>query len=310
VAVAGGLVLIKMGAWLVTDSVALLSSMVDSMLDAVASVINLFAVRTALAPPDEDHRFGHGKAEPLAGLAQAAFVAGSSVLLVSEAVSRLFDPAPIARGEVGIAVMLVSIAATVGLVAYQRHVIRRTRSVAISADSLHYAGDVLMNAAVIVSLVLAGWLGVTWADPLFALGIAAYLLRNAWVIFRESLDLLMDREFEADDRERILEIARDDPHVHDVHDLRTRSSGQRQFVQLHLELDRHLSLLKAHAIADRVEGRIRAAFPAAEVMIHQDPADVREPGHDGLVYADREKGVPETPIGAAAGGETGKGEER
>lgn len=292
VATAAVLVSVKLVAWQMTGSVALLSSLVDSMLDGLASVINLFAVRTALTPADAEHRFGHGKAEPLAGLAQAAFVTGSSLLLLVEAGRRLADPQPVMQGGVGIGVMVFSIAATMALVAFQRHVIRRTKSVAITADSLHYAGDVLINLSVIVSIGLSVYLGWVYADPLFGLGIAAFLLYNAWQIARESLNMLMDREFDEGDRQKILDIARDNPRVLDVHDLRTRSSGRLQFIQLHLEMDRHLTLLKAHAIADAVERRIRKEFPTADVIIHQDPSGLKEDNHDDLAWLDRDAGPP------------------
>lgn len=291
------LVGVKVVAWLMTDSVALLSSLVDSMLDGVASLVNLFAVRQALQPADAEHRFGHGKAEPLAGLAQAAFVTGSGLLLTIEAVSRLVSPVPVKQGMVGIGVMVFSIVVTMALVAYQRYVIRRTKSVAITADSLHYAGDVLINLSVIASILLSMYLGWIYADPLFGLAIAAFLLFNAWKIARESLDLLMDREFDEADRQKILDIARAHPRVEDVHDLRTRSAGTMSFIQLHLEMDRGFTLLKAHAVADRVERDIRKAFPNADIIIHQDPSGLREAHHDDLAYKDRENGIPEEPLG-------------
>lgn len=294
-ATAATLVAVKVAAWLATDSVAMLSSMVDSMLDGAASLVNLFAVRQALQPADAEHRFGHGKAEPLAGLAQAAFVTGSGLLLAVQAVSRLFNPVEVKQGLVGIAVMGFSIALTLALVAFQRHVIRRTNSVAIGADSLHYAGDVLINLSVVASILLSHYLGWVYADPLFGLGIAVFLIANAWTIFRDSLDLLMDREFPEEDRRKILAIARAHPRVHDVHDLRTRSSGTQQFIQLHLEIDRSFTLLKAHAIGDQVERDIRQAFPNADVIIHQDPSGLREGGHDSLAYEDRDGGEPQEP---------------
>lgn len=301
VATAALLVSVKVVAWMMTDSVAMLSSLVDSMLDGVASLVNLFAVRHALQPADAEHRFGHGKAEPLAGMAQAAFVTGSGILLTIEAVSRLIDPVPVKQGMVGISVMVFSIVVTMGLVTFQRYVIRRTNSVAISADSLHYAGDVLINLSVIVSIILSLYLGWIYADPLFGLAIAAFLLFNAWKIARESLDLLMDREFDEADRQKILDIARSHSRVDDVHDLRTRSSGTQSFIQLHLEMNRGFTLLKAHAVADQVERDIRKAFPNAEVIIHQDPSGVREADHDDLAYEDRENGIPEEPLPPAGG---------
>lgn len=296
-AVATALILasIKIGAWWMTDSVAMLSSFIDSLLDGIASLVNLFAVRQALQPADAEHRFGHGKAEPLAGLMQAAFVSGSAVLLVIEAITRFIEPVVIRQSQLGIGVMGVSIVLTLVLITFQKYVIRKTNSVAISADSLHYAGDVLINAAVILALVLTMVFGWTWIDPLFGLGIAVFLISNAYRIGRESLDLLMDREFEPAEREEILAIARSHPRVYDAHDLRTRSSGLQRFIQFHLEMDRNLPLSKAHAIADQVEHRIRKAFPNAEVIIHQDPAGIREAHHDEVAYQDREHGIPREP---------------
>jgi ferrous-iron efflux pump FieF len=285
VGVASALIVTKLAAWAMTGSVALLSTLIDSALDAAASLINLWAVRHALTPADRDHRFGHGKAEPLAGMGQAAFIFGSSALLLVEAVNRFAHPTPVARGEVGIAVMMFSIVLTLGLVQFQKYVIRHTRSVAISADSLHYTGDLLINGSVIVSIGIGMTVGWTWIDPLFAVGIGAFLMWNAWQIVSGSMDMLMDREMAEDDREKIKLIARAHPDVLGLHDLRTRLSGQQAFIQLHLELDANLPLYRAHAIADQVEGAIMEAFPHAEVIIHQDPAGIREehpvfsPGH-------------------------------
>jgi len=276
VAVAAVLIVAKLGAWVLTGSVAMLSTLVDSLLDALASGVNLFAVHHATQPADREHRFGHGKAEAIAGLGQAAFVTGSAVFLLIEAGRRLFAPVPIGNEAVGVGVMLFSIVMTVGLVAYQRKVIRHTGSVAISADSLHYLGDVLVNAGVIVSLLLAAGLGLDLADPIIGIVIALYILWNAWVIAREALDILMDREFDDADRQRIVDIARSHPEVHALHDLRSRRSGTQAFIQLHLELDGTLSLYRAHAIADQVEAEILEAFPNAEVIIHQDPAGIPE----------------------------------
>lgn len=287
VGVAGVLVLLKVAAYLITGSVALLSSLIDSALDAAASLVNLVAVRQALQPADPEHRFGHGKAEPLAGLGQAAFISGSSVFLIVEALGRLLSPAPVTEGGVGIAVMLFAIVATFVLVGYQRHVVARTGSVAIAADGVHYTGDVLINLSVIASIVLADYLGFGYADPLFALAIAAYLLFNARGIFRSSLDLLMDRELPDADRARILSMARAHPQVVDAHDLRTRSSGQQTFIQLHLEMAPHLPLVEAHAVAEQVAAQIRGSYPRADVLIHQDPAGLAERHHDALAYRDR-----------------------
>jgi len=276
-AVALFLIVMKTGAWLLTDSVSVMSSLLDSLLDVAASMVNLLAVRHALTPADREHRFGHGKAEPLAGLAQAAFVAGSAVLLSLEAIHRFSSPQPVSHGELGIAVMVLSIVCTGGLVLYQRYVVRVTGSVAVGADSLHYRGDVFLNGSVIVSIILSTSLGWVVVDPLFGLLIAGYILYSAWMIVRASLDRLMDRELPDSDRIRIREIALRHPHVTAVHDLRTRSSGLDVFIQIHLEMDGAMTLQRSHEIADSVERDILTAFPQAEVMIHQDPAGIEEP---------------------------------
>jgi ferrous-iron efflux pump FieF len=277
VVVALSLVGVKAFAWMMTDSVALLSSLVDSVLDVAASLVNLLAVRHALTPADREHRFGHGKAEALAGLGQSTFIAGSALFLVVESVRRLMAPAPVEQGVIGLAVMGFSIVVTLGLVIFQRRVIARTKSVAISADSLHFASDLMVNAGVVVALVLAIWFDLHLADPVIALAIAAYILWGAWEVASGSYDILMDRELADDERGRVREIVLDHPDVLAMHDLRTRTSGNMSFIQLHLELDGDMSLRRAHEIADEVEARLRAAFPGAEVLIHQDPAGVDEP---------------------------------
>jgi len=283
VTVAVTLIVAKLGAWIVTDSVAVLSTLIDSLLDAVASVITLFAVHQSLVPADREHRFGHGKAEALAALGQAAFITGSACLLVFEALRRFFEPHAVTRELVGIAVMVLSIVLTLLLVQYQRYVVRKTSSLAIGADSLHYVGDLLVNGAVIAALAATAWLGWQWVDPLLALCVAAYILLSAWRIARGSLDMLMDRELPDEERKRIREIALAHPEVHALHDLRSRRAGTDTFIQLHIELDGKLTVEQAHEISDAVEEEIRAAFPNAEVIIHQDPLGLDE-DHAKVAY--------------------------
>ena len=277
VGTASVLIAVKLVAWLYTDSVSLLSTLIDSILDVFASIVNLLAVRHALQPADREHRFGHGKAEPLAALAQATFISGSALFLVFEAGSRLFAPAPLANTGFGIGVMIFAIAATFALTRFQAYVVRKTGSIAIKADSLHYLSDLLVNASVVVALLLVSQLGWIWADAIFGLGIAAYILVNAWQIARGAYDMLMDRELPEEERRQIKEIVMAHPEVIDLHDLRTRASGRDTFIQIHLELDGALTLLRSHEIADEVEARLREAFPGAEVLIHQDPHGVEEP---------------------------------
>jgi len=273
VGVAAFLVLSKFVAWWFTDSVSLLATLIDSVLDVMASLLNLFAVRHALSPADLEHRFGHGKAEALAGLGQSAFVAGSAGFLLLESGRRVVDPAPLEVIGPGMVVMVISIVATLGLVLFQRHVLARVDSTAIRADSMHYRTDLLVNVSVIFALWLSsvGWPGF---DPLLAIAIAIYILYSVVGILRQSLDQLMDRELPDVERNKIEGIARSHSQVRGMHDLRSRRSGTVSFLQLHLELDDELSLLDAHAIADEVEASIVAVYPGAEVLIHIDPVSV------------------------------------
>ena len=268
------LILAKLVAWLMTGSVSVLASLVDSLMDAVASLLLLVAVRFSLQPPDKEHRFGHGKAESLAGLAQATFIAGSALFLVLEAADRLFHPRQLEEVGAGIAVMSFSIVVTLILLAIQRYVIRITGSVAIRADALHYATDLLTGASVIAALLLAQYMGLTSVDSWFAIGIAVYILYSAWQIGYEATQSLIDRELPDSEREKIKAMALAHEGVYGIHELRTRQSGQIKFIQLHLEMNQSLSLQQTHKVADEVETLIRREFPNADVIIHQDPVKV------------------------------------
>lgn len=276
VSVATILIVTKFAAWLMTDSVSLLSTLLDSILDAAASIINLFAVHHALQPADREHRFGHGKAEPLAGLAQAAFICGSAAFLLVQAGERVAHPREIANTDIGYAVMVFSIVLTVFLVIFQRYVVKKSGSVAIDADSLHYQTDVLINLGVMVSLFMSSHLGWQYADPLIAILIALYIVKGAWAIGQSSLAILMDRELEDEDRKKIRDIVMAHTEVKGLHDLRTRSSGLHVFIQFHLELDGEMKLMDAHEISEEVELELMDAFPNAEVIIHEDPEGVDE----------------------------------
>ncbi len=275
VAVALLLIVLKFAAFLNTNSVAILSSLIDSCADAASSMVLFFAVRHALTPPDREHRFGHGKAEPLAALALAAFVAGSALFLAIEGINRLLNPMPVAHAMLGIGVMALSVAITLTLITFQRYVVQHTGSTAISADRLHYLSDVVVNLGIIVGLVLTTTAGWAFADPLIALMVAAWMLHSAWSIITPSLGQLMDRELDDAQRTLIKSICVAHPEVRALHDLRTRQSGKTAFIQLHLELDGHLSLARAHAIGEAVNTKLLAEFPDAEIIIHQDPGDDR-----------------------------------
>ncbi|MEQ8321176.1 MAG: cation diffusion facilitator family transporter [Rhodospirillales bacterium] len=276
VSVATVLIITKFAAWLMTDSVSLLSTLLDSFLDAAASLINLYAVHQALQPADREHRFGHGKAEPLASLAQAAFICGSAVLLLVQAGERLAHPRDVVNTEIGYAVMVFSIVLTIMLVIFQRYVVRKSGSIAIDADSLHYKTDVLINLGVMVSLFLSSYFAWQYADPLIAILIALYIVKGAWEIGNSALAILMDRELEDTDRQKIRDIVMAHKEVKGLHDLRTRSSGVHVFIQFHLELDGSMKLKEAHDISEEVEQELMDAFPNAEVIIHEDPEGVEE----------------------------------
>ena len=277
VALAATLIAAKLVAWLVTDSVSLLSSLLDSLLDAAASVLNFIAVRHAVSPADREHRFGHGKAEPLAGLGQAAFIGGSAVFLFIEAAQHLARPQPIAHSLIGIGVLAGAIVLISGLLLYQRLVIRRTGSLVVSADELHYRSDLILNLSVILSLAISVNLSWPYADPLFGIAIGVWILYGAWQVAQKALVQLMDHELPDAERARIRALALKHPAVISVHDLRTRAAGPMAFIQVHLEMDANLTLAEAHRISDEVEADLLAAFPRAEVIIHQDPAGLEEP---------------------------------
>ena len=273
VATASLLILAKLAAWLLTGSVSVLASLVDSAMDAGASLVNLLAVRWSLMPPDEEHRFGHGKAQALAALGQATFIAGSALFLGLQAMDRLIHPRPLDAIEVGLGVMGFAILVTLALLALQQHVIRRTNSPAIRADALHYATDLATNSATLAALLLAsaGWPGL---DPVFGLAIGLYILYSATRIGREAIQLLMDHELPEEQRLEIETLVRSVPMARGLHGLRTRQSGQSLIIQLHLELDDELPLKTAHGITLEAEARIRARYPDSDIIIHQDPVSL------------------------------------
>lgn len=271
VAVALILIVLKATVWISTGSVSLLAGLIDSLMDAAASIINLFAVGYALKPADKEHRFGHGKAEALAGLAQSAFITGSAVLVLLQGINRLLNPEPLDTAWAAVAVMVFSIAATLGLLAIQKHVIARTNSTAVGADSLHYRSDLLLNLSIIIALLLAHF-GIQQADALFGLGIALFIGYGAVRIGLDAIQILMDHELPDEVRAEALRIARSVPDVIDVHDLRTRQSGQHWFMQLHLELPATLTLADAHERGEQARLAIMARYPQADVLVHKDPA--------------------------------------
>ncbi|CAI8705822.1 MULTISPECIES: cation diffusion facilitator family transporter [Pseudomonas] len=273
VAVACTLIIAKAIAWWLSGSVSMLAGLTDSALDGIASLLNLLAVHYALRPADDDHRYGHGKAESLAGMAQALFIGGSAVLIAFQAYERIQHPEPLGAPWISIGVIIFSLLLTVALLVLQHRVIKQTGSNAVRADSLHYRSDLLLNGSILVALVLAGF-GWHQLDAWFGLGIAAYILWSAIQIARESFSVLMDEELPTDVSQHMLELACSVPGVLGAHDLRTRISGNHWFVQLHLELPGELTLSVAHGISDQAADAIHKAYPRAEVLVHADPQEV------------------------------------
>jgi ferrous-iron efflux pump FieF len=268
------LVTIKTYAYFASHSVAMLASLADSALDLFTSSLNLIAIRSALTPADAEHRFGHGKAEPLAGLAQGAFICASALFLVIQAVNRIITPEPIDHSIAALIVMCVAIACAIGLILYQRKVVAMTGSIAVEADRTHYLGDLVTNIGVVLALLLSSLLGWTLADPLIAIAVAGIMAFTALGVGRASFNQLMDRELPDAERARIRRIAQTHAAVMNVHDLKTRTAGLSTFIQLHLGLDPNMSLAEAHVVSDAVEHALLQAFPGADVIIHQDPAGV------------------------------------
>jgi ferrous-iron efflux pump FieF len=273
VATAVVLISVKLVAWYLSGSVAMLASLVDSLMDAAASLVNLLAIRYSLMPADEEHRFGHGKAEALAGLAQATLITVSALFLLNEAIDRLLNPVALEASAIAIGVMLFSILATVLLLRLQRYTVSRTGSTAVEADSLHYLSDVAMNIGILLALIGASF-GLLWLDGVAGLLIAVYVLRAAWQVGNQSVQLLLDREMPAEVRQVIASIVAEHPMALGFHQLRTRQSGRTCFIQMHVDMDENLTLREAHALVDSIEQRIQQHFPEADVLIHQDPVKV------------------------------------
>jgi ferrous-iron efflux pump FieF len=276
VGVALSLIGLKTWAWFATGSVALLSSLADSLLDLLASSITLLAVKVAVSPADREHRFGHGKSEGIAGIVQAVIITVSAGYVCFQAIQRLISPSPVESPAIGFAVMLSSLVFTLALVALQRYVVVQTGSLAIAADAAHYRSDVLTSIAVLAAIFLSSQWGLHLFDPLLALVVVGLILWSVYTIVNEALKVLLDRELPDTDRKRIAAIARAHPEVRGLHDMRTRSSGAMQFIQFHLELDPRMNLTRAHEICDAVEAEVQQIFPAAEVLIHADPYGLPE----------------------------------
>ena len=271
IALAMILVLLKVWAALETSSTAMLGSLADSGLDLIASLIVLLGVRVAAVPADSDHRFGHGKAEALASLVQVILITLSALFIAFRAVQRLLSGAQTEQAELGIGVSAVAMALTLLLIAYQRHVVRRTGSLAIGTDRLHYASDLLLNGSVILALVLDQYAGLPGADAVFGLLIALWLAFGAWRASTHAINQLMDREWPEEERQRFLTACQDYPELAGLHDFRTRSSGTNLFAQFHVWVPADWTVQEAHDRMDRIEEALQTRFPGTEILIHLDP---------------------------------------
>jgi len=283
------LLAVKLAGWLITGSMALLASAVDGLVDTGASIVTLLGVQYAQRPPDREHRFGHGKGEAVAAFTQASFVAGAACILAFQSIGRLLVPAPLEAIEIGVWLIAFSLVAAGGLIAMQTWVVNRTGSTAIAADRVHYLTDVAVNAAVLLALAATKWTGWTRADPAFALAISAYMAWNAYLIADAALEQLLDRELPTDDRQRIKETVRACSGVRDIHDLRTRFSGDRTFVEYHLEVDPGLTVDAGHAIGDATETAIQDLLPGTvEATAHIEPHGIDDERLDDAVAKQRQ----------------------
>jgi ferrous-iron efflux pump FieF len=272
IGVAGILILTKFYAWYATGALSVQASLLDSILDIMASMVNFFAVRQALKPADFHHRYGYGKVEALAGILQSILIFVSGLWLFKQAFHHISESHTITNADNATIVMIMSVVLTAILVIYQRYVVRRTKSIAIEADSLHYQTDLYTNLGVLVSLHITTFFDLPWIDPLVAIGIMGYIVTTSYQICVKSIDILLDRELPAPQRQQILEIVAKDGRVLSVHDLKTRSAGFYEFIQMHLDLNEELTLKEAHDITEEIELELLKIFPKAEILIHQDPA--------------------------------------
>lgn len=271
--ISAAVVLLALKAWATwsTGSIAMLGSLADTALDLIASLATLLGVWIAAQPADDKHRFGHGKAEAISALFQIVLISISAIGIASRAIEELLAGGHVEAAAEGIGVSIAAIVVTLALLGWQRHVIRRTGSLAIRTDNVHYQSDLLLNVAVILALVLDRYVGLAGADPLFGLGIAAWLGWGAWNASEHVLDQLMDHEWPEEKKQRFLEVLARHPDITGVHDMRTRTSGNRDFVQFHIWVDAGLTVKEAHRIMSDIEKRLHAEFPEMEILIHPDP---------------------------------------
>lgn len=272
----GGLCLLKIFGAFYTGSLAILSSLIDSLADVFASSVSYVAIRFSTRPASQEHRYGYGRAESISALVQSAFIAGSGLFVMYDGIGRLITPKPMEKPGLGIVIMLLSLSATILLIVFQKYVARKTSSPAIAADSAHYTVDVLTNLSIVLSLIVVKYFHIGWFDVLTAFVISAYLIYNAYKIAAEAVSALTDRELSEDIRQKVIDIVINSEGIDGYHDFRSRDLGGSYFFEIHLELDGNLTLNKTHELTDNVEEKIKQAFPGAQVIIHQDPYGLHE----------------------------------
>ena len=291
IGVAALLVVLKAWAAITTGSTAMLGSLADTALDLAASLATLAGVSIAAQPEDANHRFGHSKAEAIAAMFQVVLISISAIGLAFHSVDQLVNGTRTESAAEGIGVSVIAIAATFGLLAWQRYVLRQTNSLAIHTDHVHYQSDLFLNLAVIAALCLDQFAGITGADPLFGLAIAAWLGWGAWRASQRAVDDLMDKEWPEEKKARFLDVLARHPELRGVHDMRTRTAGHRDFVQFHVWVDPNMTVRDAHRVMDEVEAKLLAEFPRVEIIIHPDPEGLVD--ETGLRAEDV---LPEVPV--------------
>ncbi|MDR1693926.1 MAG: cation diffusion facilitator family transporter [Lactobacillaceae bacterium] len=280
---------IKFLASISTGSLSILSSMIDSIADVLASAITFIAIRYSTKPASRDFRYGYGKIEALSSFLQALFITGSGLFILYDGISRFFKPKELDDSFLGITIMLISLTLTISLVAFQKYVVRKTNSLALRGDSLHYITDIGTNMSVIIALIIIKITGITWIDSVVAIGIAAYLIHTAYILARDAVCMLMDQELGDDIKEDVEKIILSEPYVKGMHDLRTRSLGENDLFEFHLELDPNISLVAAHNHAHQVEAKIHQKYPDAQVIIHQEPEGAKEFHLDKQIELSKER---------------------
>ena len=274
--VASTLIVLKYYGWVTTTSVSLLGSLVDSLIDFLASVFVFVAISYSILPADAKHRFGYGKSEGLAAFVQSLLIGISGIYVCFEAIKRLLNPSQINQPSTAIWIILVSIVLTLALVMYQKYVVKKSKSIAIESDRYHYLTDTYINLSVLFSIAITGWTRFVFIDALVGLLISGVILYTSVTLLKKSFKILLDQEIQSDDRDRIREIALDHPKVLGFHDLRTRDTGRKYIIQFHLELDPNMSLLESHEITDEVTDNVLKLYPDSELIIHTDPLGIDE----------------------------------